>query len=381
MREDGDLNIEIIGIWPANKGALLMLEAVRAKLAETLPRARLAVPVSWAADDRLAHGLWATPGGEKLPRSIAFFDRAPTPLRARLGYLREEEIDVLLDASGFGYGDAWGHDKLAQRLAKRLDVWKTGSRKAVMLPQALGPFERPGMAETFGSALDRLDLVFVRDAASAAYVEAVAPGRPNLRRAPDFTNLLHPALPPALEALRGRSVVIPNEKLVSGKGDEVRCTYREFLKLAIERLRSAGHDPVLLVHEGAKDRALASEVAQTLAAPIQIVDHPSALVTKAIVSAAAVAVSSRFHGLVSALSAAVPSLSCGWSHKYRELMRDYGSEELTLLLDKRDSWDAALSLLIERAGDPAFRETLRAHGEKQRAASEAMWGEVLECIA
>lgn len=374
------MNIEIIGVWPVNKGAVLMLEAIRAKLGAELPQARLAVPASWSADHRLAYGMWATPGGEKLPRSVALFDRAPRSLRARLGYLRSEEIDLVLDASGFGYGDAWGREKLDGRLVHRLKRWKVSGKKAVMLPQALGPFETPGMAETFREALERLDLVFVRDAASAAYVEAVAPGRPNVRRAPDFTNLLHPHLPAGFDALRGRPVVIPNEKLVTGKDDATRNTYLDFLKLAVETLRRAGHDPFLLVHEGAKDRALANAVAGSLAVPIDIVDEPSALVTKAIVSVSGLAISSRFHGLVSALSSAVPSLACGWSHKYRELMRDYGCEDLALDLNDRDVWEDMIVALIDRAADPAFRDLLRARGDEQRAASEAMWREVLHLI-
>ncbi|HEX8420420.1 MAG TPA: polysaccharide pyruvyl transferase family protein, partial [Sphingomonas sp.] len=63
----------------------------------------------------------------------------------------------------------------------------------------------------------------------------------------------------------------------------------------------------LLVHEGAPDRELAQDTNATLAEPVELVDLPSPLDTKAAIAAAELIVSSRFHGLVSALSNAVPA--------------------------------------------------------------------------
>lgn len=375
------MNFEIVGVWPANKGAVLMLEAIRARLLQSFPDARFAAPISWPPEERLRHGLWATPARTTAkPGLTTLLGKAPKRLRYALGYLPGEEVDVLLDASGFGYGDFWGLEKLEDRLTKRLKLWKKDGRKAILLPQALGPFANPGMAAAFRAALDNLDLAFVRDGASAEYVAAVAPNRANVHRAPDFTNLLHPELPSRLNYLRGRALLIPNEKMVTGKGDTVRANYLAFLMKTITLMRRSGRDPFILVHEGAKDRKLADELNGLLATPALIVDEPSALVTKAIVSVAELQVSSRFHGLVSGLAAAVPSLACGWSHKYRELMADYGCPDLIVDVDDQSSWCPKVELLLASAEDNAFRATLKDRGELERAASEAMWTKVIEVI-
>jgi polysaccharide pyruvyl transferase WcaK-like protein len=375
------MNFEIVGVWPANKGAVLMLEAIRARLQQDFPQARFAVPMSWPAAERLALGLWATPARTKSRPGLAtVFGRLPRRFRESLGFIPGDEVDVLLDASGFGYGDFWGLAKLDDRLTRRLLVWKRNGRKAILLPQALGPFTKPGMADSFRQALTHLDLAFVRDDASADLVAAVAPGRPNIRRSPDFTNLLHPELPRRLDVLRGRSIVIPNEKMVTGKPDAVRSQYLDFLKVAMDTLRESGRDPFILVHEGAKDRALAVELNARLAGPAELVDEPSALVTKAVISVAELSVSSRFHGLVSGLSAAVPSLACGWSHKYGELMSDYGCPDLLVNLDEPSQWKAKVELLLSNAADAVFRAALKDRGEEERKKSEAMWQEVLQVI-
>jgi polysaccharide pyruvyl transferase WcaK-like protein len=347
----------------------------------TSPQARFAVPMSWPAAERLALGLWATPARTKSRPGLAtVFGRLPRRFRESLGFIPGDEVDVLLDASGFGYGDFWGLAKLDDRLTRRLLVWKRNGRKAILLPQALGPFTKPGMADSFRQALTHLDLAFVRDDASADLVAAVAPGRPNIRRSPDFTNLLHPELPRRLDVLRGRSIVIPNEKMVTGKPDAVRSQYLDFLKVAMDTLRESGRDPFILVHEGAKDRALAVELNARLAGPAELVDEPSALVTKAVISVAELSVSSRFHGLVSGLSAAVPSLACGWSHKYGELMSDYGCPDLLVNLDEPSQWKAKVELLLSNAADAVFRAALKDRGEEERKKSEAMWQEVLQVI-
>jgi polysaccharide pyruvyl transferase WcaK-like protein len=376
------MNFEIVGVFSANKGAVLMLEAIRERLAQSFPDARFAVPMSWATEARLSHGLWATPGRQVSSFSLTgLLERSPTKFQKTLGFIPSDRIDVVLDASGFGYGDFWGLPKLRDRLTERLARWKTNGRKAILLPQALGPFEQPGMAENFRKALDRLDLAFVRDGASQAYVEAVAPGRPQVHRAPDFTNLLHPELPRRLDGLRGLSAVVPNEKMIAGKGDAERSRYLAFLKVTVEAIRRSGREATILLHEGQQDRAIAAALNASLERPAPIVDEPSPLVTKALISNAELVVSSRFHGLVSSLSSAVPSLACGWSHKYLELMTDYGCADLIVEIDRPESWDASLETLLARAGDQAFRSALAERGAEERAKSETMWSMVVKAIS
>ena len=114
------------------------------------------------------------------------------------------------------------------------------------------------------------------------------------------------------------------------------------------------------------------EVNATLAAPVPLVDEPSTLAAEAVVWAADLGISSRFHGLISALA-----LACGWSHKYGELMADYGCPRH--VIDPRDesAWRPRLDGLLRDADDDSFRAGLQAAASQQRARSETMWQAVI----
>lgn len=373
VKRGSSVNVEIIGISPFNKGALLMFEAIREQFRQRLPNARFAVPFDWPAEQRYSYGLSCT-----FPRDRGRFDRSracellPSGFRQNVGLFAPSDVDVVLDASGFGYGDYWGLEKLQRRLVAVANRWKTERRTLVLLPQALGPFHKPGMAQAFRKVLDKADLVFVRDKVSLGYVEEVGAPLDKVRSSPDFTNLLHAELPARLAPVRGAIMLIPNEKMVGGDGDR-RRSYLAFLELAVRKLSATGRKVMLLVHEGIGDRALARDLNGVLSEPIDILDEPSPLVTKAVIGAAHATVSSRFHGLISAVSSGVPSVACGWTHKYGEVMADYGCPELDMNLSERETWGDKLDLLIASAQQDALRQRLRRAANVQCDRSEDMW--------
>ena len=122
------LNFQLLGIDPANKGACLMGAAVRQELAVRFPGARVAVDIAMPFEDRLRLGFWAvTPsdwdsgmGAGRLKGALA---RRMTGQRRKLGLLHSSEIDVILDASGFAYGDFWGKAKFETRLGQPMAGW------------------------------------------------------------------------------------------------------------------------------------------------------------------------------------------------------------------------------------------------------------------
>jgi colanic acid/amylovoran biosynthesis protein len=375
------LNVEVLGVWPHNKGALLMLEAIRDKFQQELPGARLAVPFTWPADQRLDLGLHCT-----YPRERGRFDTSrlsellPKRLRRDVGLLSPGDVDVVLDASGFAYGDYWGLRKLQHRLLRVTRHWKTSDRTLILLPQALGPFEGRGMAAAWHEAQRSADLVYVRDRASMAYVKATGAQVGSVHLSPDFTNLLHPALPERLAGVQGAFLVIPNERVV-GKDASRRAGYLEFLRSCAERFLATGRKVLLLVHEGAGDRRLAAELNALLSRRVDVIDEPSPLVTKAVIGEAHATVSSRFHGLVSALSAAVPSVACGWAHKYGELMSDYGCADLNVdLSSDPGSWSYKLDQLVHAAQDDSARAALRVAAQQQQERSEEMWASIFSLL-
>lgn len=371
------LVVEVVGIDHRNKGAVLMLEAVIERLRAEFPDARIAVPLTVPADQRLRRGLYASmprDGGRRDLSDLTHF--LPGRVRRAVGFFAPRDIDVRLDASGFAYGDYWGPYKLQRRLLAPLKKWKRAGKTAVLLPQALGPFRTVGMGAAFNEALSRLDIAYVRDRQSLVHVEEAASKRDNARLAPDFTNLLSPELPPRLADLRGKGLVIPNEKVASPNDASRRTAYVDFLALALNALARSGVEPVLLIHEGEGDRALAREVNARLDKPAPIIDEPSALVTKAVIGAASLVVSSRFHGLVSALSSGVPAMAAGWSHKYDELMRAYGCTNFVIDLDDRPSWTPRLEALLQAADSTELKTRLSTAAEHERQRSRAMWDEI-----
>lgn len=374
------LNVEVLGISPFNKGALLMLEAIRAQFAQHLPQARLAVPFDWPAEMRYGYNLSCT-----FPRERGRFDKSmacewlPRGFRQGVGLLAPSDVDVVLDASGFGYGDVWGLRKLQRRLVPVATGWKSARNTLVLLPQALGSFAQAGMAQAMRQVLATADLVFVRDQASLRHVQALGGPQGAVRSSPDFTPLLQPALPARLAHLRGAALLIPNEKMV-GADAARRRSYLAFLALAAHRLAASGRRVLLLVHEAAGDLALAHALNAGLAQPVEILDEPSPLVTKAVIAAADVCVSSRFHGLVSALSSGVPSLACGWTHKYAELMADYGCPAFNIDLSDPQAWPAQLDALIAAAQQGTLRAALLQAAQDQRLQSEAMWRSVFALL-
>ena len=382
---------EIVGVHHENQGAVLMLEAAKAALKARRPEARLALAEAVPLDVRLAHGArTAWPSEIRRRRDVLSARLAARRGRlARFGVVTPGEVAARFDASGFAYGDFWGIEKLNARLLRPLRAFP--ERRTVLLPQAYGPFRNPGMAAAIREAMDRVGLAFVRDGRSMAYLEeaGVAPGA-TVRLAPDFTTLLTAPERGGGDAGGdgggrgdGRLVVVPNQKVldagVRGTAEAAadgRARYLAFLRAAVAAGRAAGFSPVFLVHEGAADRALAEAANSGLSVPCPVLHSPDAMVTKGLVAAACGVVSSRFHGLVSALSSHVPALAAGWSHKYAELMAAYGLADAVVDLAAPDTWDAALGALTARMADPAARDTLARHAAAERARAAAMWDTV-----
>ena len=64
----------------------------------------------------------------------------PKKLRDLYGMVIDEEIDMILDASGFAYSSHWG-DYPTKIMAEESKRWKKMGKKIILMPQAFGPFE------------------------------------------------------------------------------------------------------------------------------------------------------------------------------------------------------------------------------------------------
>jgi colanic acid/amylovoran biosynthesis protein len=352
-----------------------MAIAIAERMRASVPEVRLVVARGFGeAEARRRHGFLTDAnllGAFRHRLAGAVLRNVGPAIRSSLGFVDPKEIDVVLDASGFSYSDQWGA-RPAEFLIAKMDTPDRRGKPLILLPQALGPFEEPAVARVAGRLFERAALVCARDEQSESVAAPLVDTR-KLRRYPDFTVGVTPLQPKDLELPDSFTAIVPNYRMLdkTEEGEE----YLAFLDAAIERLGSAGMNPVFVLHSAAEDRRVAERV-QTRR-PIDMIEHPDPRVLKWILGRADLVVGSRFHGLVSALSQGVPCIGAGWSHKYPELFRDFGVPELVVAdLTDRERLDEILSDMDTPEGRARYRERILAAGDVLKGRSEEMWQEV-----
>jgi colanic acid/amylovoran biosynthesis protein len=291
-----------------------------------------------------------------------------------------DEVDVVIDVSGYAYGDAWDW-KHGERLPAYYRSIRGRGGRVVLLPQTLGPFEDERVRRTFVDIYAAADLVYARDHRSFERAEAVLPDTARLRRAPDIT-IRKASDEPGLDWVEGKACVISNVNMITHLGADVASGYVGFLERVLGTLRRLGAEPFVLIHDlGGGDERLARAAIEA-AGGAELVREEDPFRIKAIIGRSFLTVSSRYHGLVAALSQGVPSLATGWAHKYATLLEDYGVPEA--LLDPLAT-DEALTEALGRLFVPEIRagisaRLLRAEADRVRAV-ERMWDEVMPLVA
>lgn len=290
------------------------------------------------------------------------------------------EVDVVLDLSGFAYGDPWGPLKVQTAARYYNQIHRRGG-KIVLMPQQLGPFDRTSVRAAFHHLSEHCDLIYARDAVSHGMASEVVAEPAVLRQAPDFT-ILQPGTPPRDDRFAGRACIVPNAKMLDKTTAETKIAYPVFLRRCVDALAERGISSFVLIHEHAGgDHEIAQELSDAVEG-IEVIDESRPLRIKGIIGASHITIGSRFHGLVSALSQAVPSLGTSWSHKYQMLFAEYGCPEC--LLDPTLS-DEALSqalnnVLVDRKRS-ALMTTLRERNDQQQQRVNEMWEEVETLVA
>lgn len=408
------ITIQLIGGNFLNKGAELMLRTAAMEVRERLPEARLTLPMdcgtieqrrALGADDviwlhhhrvpgvRTLHNRlaahWASSSGVDMelmpgrrPRhpgiSPSYWIRTARAARS-VHSVSADQVDAVLDLSGYTYGDPWSAENIQFRNGYFAEVRRHGG-KIILLPQQLGPFERPAIRRAFRQLYDTVDLIFVRDPYSVrAAVEAVGDSR-KIRACPDFTvRSLASGTPQP--GLAGRSCIVPNMRMLDKTDTGTAAAFEPFLASAVEILAEAGTRPFFLIHDATgEDRKIADRLCAKQPG-LEIITNSDPFVLKQIIGSAALLVGSRFHALVGALSQGVPIIAVGWSPKYRALLEEYGCPEF--LTDPHIS-KVQLKCLIHSILTPRSRSVLLSalvEAEARRAGLvDLMWNEVLELV-
>ncbi|MGQ9806959.1 MAG: polysaccharide pyruvyl transferase family protein [Armatimonadota bacterium] len=386
--------VEVSGGEFVNRGALLMLRTVAEMLRRCDPPATVCVDVS------LCPGY---PGPESgiaplFPRLIPLrrpywmfswshgLDRvagslAPRALCEGRGFVRRRIVRALMDISGYAFGDPhpWQRARLFANMA--LD-YRRRRCPVVMLPQMLGPFRSAKAADEFRRILDSVDLVFARDKDSLEMAQAVSPGNPHIRLAPDitiFSDDLWPVVPADGEPY---VCIVPNVRMLDRGGAEWGEIYLPLLAAAARQIRGKGLLLYILLHDGSRaERELAERLVAKCGEDCRILDDPDPVSLKRIIAGARFVVGSRYHAIVAALSSGVPAVTMGWAHKYDRLLEDYG--EARLLIPPRDAQHRLLDMveaLSQQEEREAMSRRLKERREAMREANHAMWDAIFALL-
>ncbi len=385
--------IELKGVEFSNKGAALMLHSIVQRLDQQFDDYELVLCPGHLSPykQRARLGAW-----QKFSFKLLGIDWtklgnfAPSPVRRLLrhfGIVVEKDIDWVLDASGFVYSDKWGPAQLLETLAHLKRIKKHGTGY-LFLSQAFGPFENVKNAALMSQLIERADLVIARDDDSLKSLLALADKAGEKSKIvcyPDFTPSLDTttvSLP--FKAPRDFVCIIPNNKMYKHKGPEHKKRYLAFLVEAVQSVEALGLTPIVLNHEGIKDRKLCAELIDLLPHKPQFVDGLDAPQVKKLIGMAVFNVSSRFHGCVSSLSQGIPTLATSWGHKYEQLYRYYQCDDDLLDIFELDNDKGESKMQQVMAQLLADRDT-RCVALKQRAKDHKqtinqMWSEVFERI-
>ncbi|TXH93119.1 MAG: polysaccharide pyruvyl transferase family protein [Rheinheimera sp.] len=376
--------ILIKGVQFINKGALLMLYAVLEQTRQQWPDAEIAVELNPNSPflKRAQLGLL-----QHMPLRFRQLDLnwlsylLPEKLRAKLrfylGIVFEADIDLLLDASGFAYGDQWPVADL-QRLCGQIHRLKAHGRKVVLLPQAFGPFGRAQDRQLIRRHFGKVDLICARDQASERFLTEIGAGAKNIRQYPDFTiSLQGTDCDDAQYVLQKPAVIIPNYQMLRA-GSAWQADYESTLERIAQVLQRSGQMVVLINHEGLADMAICQRLAARLNPAPQILQIEDPRLLKGYIKASSLVVSSRFHGCVSALASGVPCIGTSWSHKYQALFDDFAAPDALL---KPGSDEEMLQAVI----DYAFRVVTTAEYQQRiqqlTEQNRLMWQQISSVFA
>jgi len=157
--------------------------------------------------------------------------------------------------------------------------------------------------------------------------------------------------------------------------------YLPFMIESAKYLISKGVSIFILVHEGDNDLVLAKEINNAVGRGVPIVCEGDPLKIKGILGRCDGTIGSRFHGLVSALSQGVPSLSTGWSHKYQMLFEDYDFAEGVIdIMCSNQELHKKIDLIIDEVSHEKIKSKITLRGDILKDETKIMWQEVINVI-
>ncbi len=369
-----------------NKGAELMLYSVTDYLEKNLDNPQFVLGNSWYSREDLGNsGLYKRLGLELFGYPIdKFLPKKIRKFAERRGLVRTSEVKIVLNAAGYYFRDgSFGISRCAKKEVHYYKNLKRNKSKVILLPQAFGPLKTKEAQQMVSAVFEYVDLAFARDAESyKSLVECLGSDK-KVRLAPDFTNLYkvenmsYKAKKIMADVTGDYAVVIPNFNMFSVSDKE---KYLNFLSETVNNVLASGKKVVVLNHERDGDKPIIDWLADNFKDRVVIADNLDANDVKYIISKSYLTMTSRFHGLVSALSSGVPALCTSWSHKYEELLADYHFKDAILNPGDMVASMEKVNFYLRDDNNSEARKNLLLNSEIQQARSKKMWLEVVNFI-
>lgn len=264
--------------------------------------------------------------------------------------------DILVDMSGISFTD---HRPGAGVLINSLwFVPAIGSGiPIVKASQAMGPFNLRYIRLASHFFLSKMRLLIARGEQSEQYLKELLPDH-DIMQLPDSAFALQPVTDKDVNAILrelnipegtaycilGPSYILNNYTAATGK----HLYIDSLVEVARWLLKKSNTHILLLSHESKNsaedDYFVCNEIYKRLVDTsrvhlVPVLNDPK--LAKGICARAEIAIGSRFHFLVATLSSGVPSLAIAWSHKYSEMMKMVGQEDM-IIPHENTSSDAAL---------------------------------------
>jgi colanic acid/amylovoran biosynthesis protein len=386
--------IEVTGASAINKGGQLMLRCLQHQMVAHVPGSRLCACIRHHLPAPLPYGLHAiVPKRRGKPNAVgrcrAALDHAISRLIPR-GWAERRQMARLADVAGlFDISGAMFSDKFdvsgIRRFAAAAATVHDRSGFVALLPQMFGPFDSAPHADAMRMVMKHVNVAYARDRVSAAHMRKLGVDDRKIAQAPDLTIFLD-APPPSEPIADGPyACIIPNEQVTRRAESTWAREYPRRLARAAEHLRDAGMTVHLVLHanhDGDRQLARAVIAASHGAASAAIIERDDPVEIKSVIAGAQAVLSSRFHGLVAALSSGVPAMAIGWAHKYQTLLEDFATPDMW---HGQDHDTDQLIALLDRACDATQRTQLVDHLKQSKAAMavehQRMWRYIAEHLA
>jgi polysaccharide pyruvyl transferase WcaK-like protein len=335
----------------ANKGAASMLRAVLDQVPDTVGPCRITVLTTYPEADRAVLDHPHATIVSATPRQIVF---PMLPLALLAWLLRRLRLDpsrvvgkgavgalvsadIVLDLAGISFSDGRGVALLGYN-SLMTGIPILSGAPVLKCSQALGTFTEPLNRFMAKRILGHVAGICARGSKTAENVRGLGLSTPMVEAA-DLAFLMkvpetdrHHAV--ELVPKQTPYVVVAPSSVVEAYCQGVGIDYIGLMASVVRRLVADGVRVVVMAHSfrpgGAASRMndgpVCAAVADRVAggAMVQLVAGDEAPTTlRAIIEGSELLITSRFHGMISALATSTPVVVLGWSHKYHEVMEAF----------------------------------------------------------